>query len=156
MSVTKPATTGQSSEPGLNFLSGGGEMGALTRAFPWQTTPLVPPDTWPQTLRTCVRVLLNTHHPMVIWWGTDLIQFYNDAYSKTMGPERHPSALGQRGRECWAEIWDIIGPQIGYVLAGKGSIWNEDALVPVTRHCRRIGRRPSFHAPRRCSKPSSR
>jgi PAS domain S-box-containing protein len=74
---------------------------------------------------------------MFIWWGPELIQFYNDAYSRTMGPERHPSALGQRGRKCWAEIWDIIGPQIEFVMAGKGATWQEDALVPVTRNGRR-------------------
>src|SRR3954470_8983894 len=54
-----------------------------------------------------------------------------------MGPERHPSALGAQGRECWAEIWDIIGPQIEYVMAGRGATWHEDQLVPVTRHGRR-------------------
>ena len=137
MSVTDPAAPGQSSDPRLNFLNGGGEMGELMRSFPWQTTPLGLPDTWPQTLRTAVRILLNTHHPMFIWWGPELIQFYNDAYRKTMGPERHPSALGQRGRECWDEIWPIIGPQIEYVMAGKGATWHVDALVPVTRHGRR-------------------
>jgi len=71
---------------------------------------------------------------MFIWWGPELIQFYNDAYRETMGPERHPSALGARGRECWDEIWDIIGPEIEYVMAGNGATWNEDQLVPVTRH----------------------
>jgi len=74
---------------------------------------------------------------MFIWWGPELIQFYNDAYRETMGPERHPSALGARGRECWDEIWDIIGPQIEYVMAGNGATWHEDQLVPVTRHGRR-------------------
>jgi hypothetical protein len=66
---------------------------------------------------------------MFIWWGPELIQFYNDAYRETMGPERHPSALGARGRECWDEIWDIIGPQIEYVMAGNGATWNEDQLM---------------------------
>jgi two-component sensor histidine kinase len=74
---------------------------------------------------------------MFIWWGPELIQFYNDAYRETMGPERHPSALGARGRECWDEIWDVIGLQIEYVMAGNGATWNEDQLVPVTRHGRR-------------------
>lgn len=119
-----------------DFLAGGGEMGALTRAYDWSATPLGKPETWPQSLRTAVRILLNTNHPMFIWWGPDLIQFYNDAYRQTMGPERHPSALGQRGRECWAEIWHIIGPQIEQVMSGGGATWNEDQLVPVTRHGR--------------------
>ncbi len=71
---------------------------------------------------------------MFIWWGPELIQFYNDAYRQTMGPERHPSALGQRGRDCWAEIWPIIGPQIEQVMSGGGATWHENQLVPVTRY----------------------
>ena len=109
-------------------------MGALTRAYDWSASPLGPPETWPQSLRTALRILLNTNHPMFIWWGEELIQFYNDAYRQTMGPERHPSALGQRGRECWAEIWHIIGPQIEQVMNGGGATWHENQLVPVTRH----------------------
>src|SRR5882762_10491955 len=119
-----------------DFLAGGGEMGALTRAHDWSATPIGPPDSWSQSLRTAVRILLNTNHPMFIWWGPELIQFYNDAYRQTMGPERHPSALGQGGRECWAEIWHIIGPQIEQVMSGGGATWHENQLVPVTRHGR--------------------
>jgi PAS domain S-box-containing protein len=119
-----------------DFLAGGGEMGALTRAYDWSGSPIGTPDTWPQSLRTAVRILLNTNHPMFIWWGPELVQFYNDAYRQTMGPERHPSALGQPGRECWAEIWPIIGPQIEQVMSGGGATWHENQLVPVTRHGR--------------------
>jgi PAS domain S-box-containing protein len=119
-----------------DFLAGGGEMGALTRAFDWSASPLGAPETWPQSLRTAVRIVLNTNHPMFIWWGPELIQFYNDAYRQTLGPERHPNALGQGGRECWAEIWDIIGPQIEQVMCGGGATWHENQLVPVTRHGR--------------------
>jgi PAS domain S-box-containing protein len=109
-------------------------MGQLTRDFDWSATPIGSPETWPQSLRTAVRILLNTNHPMFIWWGPELIQFYNDAYRQTMGPERHPGALGQPGRDCWAEIWPIIGPQIEQVMSGGGPTWHEDQLIPVTRH----------------------
>ena len=111
-------------------------MGALMRAYDWSANPLGTPQAWPQSLRTALRILLNTNHPMFIWWGPKLIQFYNDAYRQTMGPERHPGALGQGGRECWAEIWDIIGPQIEQVMSGGGATWHENQLVPVTRHGR--------------------
>jgi PAS domain S-box-containing protein len=120
----------------VDFLAGGGEMGALTRAYDWSASPLGHPEIWPQSLRTALRILLNTNHPMFIWWGEELIQFYNDAYRQTMGPERHPSALGQRGRECWAEIWPLIGPQIEQVMSGGGPTWHENQLIPVTRHGR--------------------
>lgn len=119
------------------FLTGGGEMGELTRSFDWSATPLGPPESWPQSLKITVRLVLNSRHPMLIWWGPELIQFYNDAYAATLGPERHPGALGARGRDCWAESWPIIGPQIDFVMRGQGSTWNEDRLVPVTRHGKR-------------------
>ena len=111
-------------------------MGALTRARDWGKTSLGLPTTWPPALKTSLRLLLTSRHPMFIWWGPDLLQFYNDAYRETMGPERHPSALGQEGRACWEEVWPIIGPEIESVLAGQGATWHENALVPLTRHGR--------------------
>ena len=119
------------------FLSGGGEMGALMRAHDWGSSPLGAPERWPQPLRTAIRLLLNTGHPMYVWWGPDLLCFYNDAYRRSIGPERHPSSLGRPAREVWAEIWDIIGPQIDQVMAGGGATWQENALVPITRNGRR-------------------
>jgi PAS domain S-box-containing protein len=124
-------------KPGADFLSDGGEMGAIIRAFDWDSSVLGPPARWPQSLKTSVRLLLTTQHPMFIWWGPQLIQFYNDAYRQSIGPERHPSAIGQPGRECWAEIWPIIGPQIEQVMGGRGATWHENALVPITRYGRR-------------------
>ncbi|MDQ2988399.1 MAG: ATP-binding protein [Pseudomonadota bacterium] len=120
-----------------DFMSQGGEMGALTRAHDWSTSPLGAAEDWPWSLKSTLRLVLTSNHPMFIWWGPQLIQFYNDAYRSTMGPERHPGALGQGGRACWGEIWDIIGPQIESVMAGGGATWNVDQLVPVTRHGRR-------------------
>ncbi|HRD28595.1 MAG TPA: HWE histidine kinase domain-containing protein [Caulobacter sp.] len=121
---------------GTDFLRGGGELGALIRAHDWAATPLGPPGTWSQPLKTAVRLLLSTGHPMFLWWGPDLIQFYNDAYRRSIGPERHPGAVGQRGRDCWQEIWPIIGPQIEQVMAGGEPTWHENALVPITRNGR--------------------
>lgn len=121
-------------EKSPDFLPSHGELANLTRAFDWAATPVGPFDQWPDSLKTILNIVLTSNHPMFIWWGPDLIQFYNDAYRKTMGPERHPSALGQPGRECWQEIWPIIGPQIDSILAGGASTWHEDQLVPVTRH----------------------
>ena len=120
----------------LAFLNGGGEMGALIRTHDWSRSPLGAPEDWPQPLRTAIRLLLNTGHPMYIWWGPELLCFYNDAYRRSIGPERHPCSLGRPAREVWAEIWDIIGPQIDQVMTGGGATWQEDALVPITRNGR--------------------
>ncbi len=111
-------------------------MGALIRAHDWETTPLGPPDTWPQPLRTMLRLLLNTSRPMYVWWGPQLLCFYNDAYRQFIGIERHPGSLGRPGRDVWEEIWPVIGPQIDHVMSGAGSISHENALVPITRNGR--------------------
>ena len=70
------------------------EMRALTEAFDWGTTPLGARAAWSPALRATVEMVLESNHPMFVWWGPELVQFYNDAYRQTMGPERHPSALG--------------------------------------------------------------
>jgi len=116
------------------FLSGGDEMGAAIRSKEWAETPLGTPDTWSPELRTVVRLMLTTNHPIFVFWGPDLTCLYNDAYSHSLGPELHPGALGRPGREVWDEIWDIIGPQIETVMSGQGATWNEDHLVPITRN----------------------
>ena len=111
-------------------------MGALMRARDWSATSLGPPETWPQSLRTAIRLLLTTNHPMFVFWGSRHLCFYNDPYAASLGPEKHPSMLGAAGRAAWMEIWELIGPQIDYVLAGKGATWHEDQLVPIIRHGR--------------------
>jgi signal transduction histidine kinase/CheY-like chemotaxis protein len=124
------------SDPGKNveFLAGGGAMGERIRAYPWAHSPLGEPQFWPRGLRTAVRVLLTTQHPIFIFWGHQHTCLYNDAYSRSLGPEKHPSILGAPGRESWEEIWPIIGPQIEQVMRGESATWHENQLVPIIRH----------------------
>jgi PAS domain S-box-containing protein len=110
-----------------------GEMAELTRAFDWSRTPVGPIEQWPDTLLVTVNTLLATCHPMFLWWGTELTQFYNDAYRPSIRSDKHPKALGQAGRECWPEIWPIIGPQIEAVMTRGESTWHEDQLIPIYR-----------------------
>ncbi|MDB5723289.1 MAG: hypothetical protein JWQ16_43 [Novosphingobium sp.] len=119
------------------FLAGGGQMGALMRSHDWRSSKLGPPQDWPQGLKTVVQIILNTGHPMYIWWGPELVCLYNDAYSQSIGPERHPGSLGLPAAAVWQEIWPIIGPQIQHVMAGRGATWHENSLVPITRNGRR-------------------
>ena len=112
---------------------GVGEMAAVMRKVNWAGTPLGPVESWSASLRTIVSTLLASRHAMFLWWGPELIQFYNDAYRQSLGPDRHPSALGQRGRDCWAEIWPTIGGEVESIMAGGESTWHEDHLVPITR-----------------------
>ena len=109
-------------------------MGALIRSHDWSQSSIGAPSSWPQPLRTVVRLLLNTGHPMYIFWGKAGLCFYNDAYSRSIGPERHPGSLGQPAREVWDEIWHIIAPELEQVMSGNGSTWSENRLIPLTRN----------------------
>ena len=71
---------------------------------------------------------------MFLWWGPNLIQFYNDGYRPSIRADKHPAAVGQCGRECWPEIWPIIGPQIEAVMSRGESTWNTNQLVPINRN----------------------
>jgi len=110
------------------FLAGGGEMGSAIRAFNWAATPLGPPEAWPQTLKTCLRILLASRQPMWVWWGPELINFYNDAYLPIMGG-KHPGALGRPAREVWQEIWDQISGRIAGAMAGEATYSEAEMLV---------------------------
>ncbi|MCD6065457.1 MAG: sensor signal transduction histidine kinase [Bacteroidetes bacterium] len=123
------------SEHTLQFLSGGGEMGELTRAKDWSITPVGPTETWPQSLRTTLGIILNSKFPMFLWWGPELTCFYNDAYRPSLGQNgKHPAILGMTAREAWPEIWEIIKPLIDQVLSGGEATWSEDQLLPIFRN----------------------
>jgi signal transduction histidine kinase len=119
-----------------SVLDGGGAAGALLRATDWSKTAVGPISSWSNGLRLTVGMLLHSRHPMFLWWGPELVQFYNDAYIPSFGRGKHPAAMGQRGKECWGEVWPIIGPQIEDVMTGGSPSWHEDALVPIFRNGR--------------------
>jgi PAS domain S-box-containing protein len=121
----------------LQFLSGGGEMGTLTREHDWTKTSLGEPAVWPQSLRTTLSALLNSKFPMFLFWGPELISFYNDAFRPSLGNNgKHPSILGEKGMIVWAEIWEQVSPLINQVMLGGDAIWNEDQLIPIFRNGR--------------------
>ncbi len=109
-------------------------MAELVRGYDWAKSSLGAVETWPDTLVTAVNLLLASRHPMFLWWGPELIQFYNDGYRPSIRGDKHPSAVGQRGVECWPEIWEIIGPQIEAVMKRGESTWNINQLVPINRN----------------------
>jgi PAS domain S-box-containing protein len=117
------------------FLQGGGEMGALIRNYDWSQTPVGVPGQWPQSLRITVSNILRSNLPMFLWWGDDMIQFYNDAYRPSLGKEgKHPAALAAKAKETWPEIWDTVCPLVQQVAKTGEATWMENELVPIYRN----------------------
>jgi len=107
-------------------------MDRRIRAFDWSTTPLGPIDSWPQSLRTVVNILLSSRYAMWMAWGPELTTLYNDAYRPTLGI-KHPGALGKKATEVWPEIWPDIGPRIQTVMETGQATYEEGLLLFLER-----------------------
>ena len=116
------------------FFPGDGEMARRMRDIDWSRTPLGPVESWSPALRTMLRILLANRFPHVLWWGPEYIQFYNDAYRPIPGSKHPERALGRPARECWPEIWHVIGPLIDTPFQGGPATWDEDIFLEVNRH----------------------
>ena len=111
------------------LVPGGGELGALIRATDWSATALGPMSGWPQSLRTALSMVLASDFPMIVLWGPELTQLYNDKYRLIMGT-KHPRGLGQGNRECWPEAWHINREIYPRIFAGETMAFAE-ACYPL-------------------------
>jgi PAS domain S-box-containing protein len=116
------------------FSLGSGEMAGRIRELDWSRTPLGPMDSWSPGLRTVVRLLLANRFPHLLWWGPSYVQIYNDAYRPIPGAKHPERALGRPASECWAEIWNVIGPLIDRPYRGGPPTWDDDILLEIDRH----------------------
>ncbi|WP_186332173.1 response regulator [Bordetella genomosp. 13] len=108
-------------------------MGALMRAFDWRATDLGPPEDWPPSLKTAIRIMLSSSQPIWIGWGAQLIFFYNDPYKSIIGG-KHSDALGQPTRVVWREIWDDIAPLLDTAMQGAEGTYVEEKLLLMERN----------------------
>jgi signal transduction histidine kinase len=120
------------------WFSGTGEMVELCRNFNWAATALGPIEHWSQSLRTVADAVLASRNPMLLFWGPELIQIYNDAFRPSLGPStgvapRHPRALGMPAAEFWTDVWEVVGPQIQGVMTRGEAVWFENLYLPIER-----------------------
>jgi len=118
------------------MLWGRGECAELVASLDWGQTALGPVAGWSAALRATVRDVLHSRQPMLLFWGPELIQLYNDSFVPSFGRGKHPAAMGQPARACWAEAWPVVGAQIEAVMSCGEPVWFEDALVPIERNGR--------------------
>jgi PAS domain-containing protein len=115
-----------------------GEMAARCRAFDWASTPLGAVETWSRSLRTMADAVLASRNPMLLFWGPELVQLYNDAFRPSLGAStgpgaRHPRALGMPASAFWTDVWDVVGPQLDGVMTRGEAVWFENMHLPIER-----------------------
>jgi hypothetical protein len=139
-----------------------GEVGALIGSRDWSKTPLGPRETWPSSLKTMIGVMLGSRFPMMLGWGPDLLEFYNDAYVPVLGV-KHPASLGAPVRSSGRRsgMWSAPDAQRlvgwpGFMARARAALHQQPRLragdvphllaEPRARR-RRQGRRRSPHGP---------
>ncbi|HVV48168.1 MAG TPA: ATP-binding protein [Polyangia bacterium] len=129
-------TAGPSGALAARVLAGAGEAAAIARAVDWSKTALGPVAGWSQALRSAAALVLHNHSGMLLWWGPEMIQIYNDAYRPVLG-DKHPRAMGQPLRECWSEVFHIVGPMAERPLQGGPASTSDDLPLLINRKVHR-------------------
>lgn len=119
----------------MDWLVGTGELAGRIRAIDWARTPLGPRETWPQSLRTIVNLVVGSRVPMIVLWGTELTTLYNDSCSNIFA-QRHPVVLGRPAREVWPDAWHLAEPVAMAVLHRGEAFFREEVRFPLLRHGR--------------------
>jgi signal transduction histidine kinase len=130
-----PFDPARASSPGGPVAGCAASVRELIGAIDWASTSLGPIDRWPVSLKSMTAMVLAAEQAMLLWWGPDLIQIYNDAFAPCLAG-RHPAALGQNAVVFWQDVWPVVGAQLERVIAeGKPTV-QENALVPIWRNGR--------------------
>ncbi|MGF2039518.1 MAG: ATP-binding protein [Nostoc sp. CmiVER01] len=116
-----------------NVFIEGGEIGSLMRSLDWSQTALGYVADWPQSLRSAISILLASKAQICLFWGSELITIYNDAYRPALA-SKHPWALGRPAHEAWSEAWNVVEPLLKGVVATGIAFWAQDHLFFLNRH----------------------
>jgi signal transduction histidine kinase/CheY-like chemotaxis protein len=109
------------SGPDSDLFADGGECGRLMAELDWAATAVGPVSSWPAGLRFAVRTILASRFPMVLTWGPEYLQFYNDAYAPCIGA-KHP-AIGEDIRVTLAEGWAVLQGPVDAAVHERRTSW---------------------------------
>jgi signal transduction histidine kinase len=123
---------GRTPDDASRVLAGGGEAGALARSVDWSKTAIGPVEGWSQALRSAAAMVLHNDFGMLLWWGPEFVQIYNNAYRPVLG-DKHPRAMGQPFRECWSEVFHIVGPMAERPYRGGPASVSDDLPLLINR-----------------------
>ncbi|SEE67731.1 PAS domain-containing hybrid sensor histidine kinase/response regulator [Pseudomonas migulae] len=112
----------------MNATPTGSDAQALIARLDWTSTPLGSASAWPQSLRTAVDIVIHSPMPMLLLWGPELTQIYNDGFALLAG-SKHPYAFGQPTHQIWPELKDFTDPIYSAVLQGQVRTYSEQRFT---------------------------
>ncbi|MHC8299420.1 response regulator [Pseudomonas sp. ZS1P83] len=112
----------------MNASPTGSDAQALIARLDWRRSPLGAASTWPQSLRTAVDIVIHSPMPMLLLWGPQLTQIYNDGFALLAG-SKHPHAFGQPTHLIWPELKEFTDPIYSAVLQGQVRTYSEQRFT---------------------------
>ncbi|WP_426620125.1 PAS domain S-box protein [Pseudomonas rustica] len=108
----------------MNAVPNTDDAQALIARTDWSRSPLGAAGTWPQSLRTAVDIVIHSPMPMLLLWGSQLTQIYNNGFALLAG-HKHPHAFGQPAHQIWPELREFTDPIYSAVLQGQVRTYSE-------------------------------
>lgn len=79
----------------------------VLQSVDWGSTSLGVMANWPAQLQQTFNQLVSDSRPIALYWGTDYVTLYNEAFSRYCGV-RHPFRLGRSAVESWPSLKDRL------------------------------------------------
>lgn len=112
------------------FLSADNEMGMIIQSVKWPKPGLGSPDQWPMALKQTLSIILHTDFPMLICWGKDHAQFYNDAFMPLVNQGDHLQIIGTNVKDnTFKNNWQKISVAVNEGLNGKSTQLSNFCLI---------------------------
>lgn len=108
----------------MNAVPSNDDAQTLIARTDWSNTALGAASQWPQSLRTAVDIVIHSPMPMLLLWGPQLTQIYNDGFAMLAGT-KHPHAFGQPAHQMWPELRAFTDPVYSAVLQGQVRTYSE-------------------------------
>ncbi|KAL1404848.1 hypothetical protein Q8F55_008459 [Vanrija albida] len=101
---------------------------ALLQSSAWDDTPLGPHDSWPQGIKTALRIMLSSPTLDSIWWGPidNIHIFYNAAYRALVN---HPTDFGKPANKVWATLWKELEPMVQQCMRDGKPTYHKNDLI---------------------------
>ncbi|TCN56551.1 PAS domain S-box protein [Flavobacterium circumlabens] len=120
------------SNANLDFLSPHSEIAKLIRDKDWSNNPIGKADLWPPVLKSALIIISNSKLPTVLFWGNELVVFYNDTFLEILDSnEKEKFSFGEPFKNNSDKEWEFIEPILKNILLQGNTVFYENQIFEV-------------------------